>query len=113
MPRKVLRVIVEYRRDRFDWRAAERRLNGLSQFTTEIDGRIVHYVHVKGVDPESTPLVLTHGWPGSFVGDSAPPSMGPSQRFAERSSVARAPKCRRYVRPSTELLSRCLYISCN
>jgi pimeloyl-ACP methyl ester carboxylesterase len=67
MPRKVLRDIVEYWRDRFDWRAAERRLNGLSQFTTEIDGRIVHYVHVKGVDPESAPLVLTHGWPGSFV----------------------------------------------
>lgn len=67
MPRKVLRDIVEYWRDRFDWRAAERRLNGLSQFTTEIDDRIVHYVHVKGVDPESAPLVLTHGWPGSFV----------------------------------------------
>jgi pimeloyl-ACP methyl ester carboxylesterase len=67
MPRKVLRDIVEYWRDRFDWRAAERRLNGLSQFTTEIDGRIVHYVHVKGVDRESAPLVLTHGWPGSFV----------------------------------------------
>jgi pimeloyl-ACP methyl ester carboxylesterase len=67
MPRKVLRDIVEYWRDRFDWRAAERRLNGLSQFTTEIDGRVVHYVHVKGVDPESAPLVLTHGWPGSFI----------------------------------------------
>ncbi len=67
MPRKVLRDVVEYWRDRFDWRAAERRLNGLPQFTIEIDGRIVHYVHVKGVDPESVPLVLTHGWPGSFT----------------------------------------------
>ena len=67
MPRKVLRDVVEYWRDRFDWRAAERRLNGLPQFTAEIDGRIVHYVHVNGVDRESAPLVLTHGWPGSFV----------------------------------------------
>jgi pimeloyl-ACP methyl ester carboxylesterase len=67
MPRKVLRDVVEYWRDRFDWRAAERRLNGLPQFTIEIDGCVVHYVHVKGVDPESAPLVLTHGWPGSFV----------------------------------------------
>jgi pimeloyl-ACP methyl ester carboxylesterase len=67
MPRKVLRDVVEYWRDRFDWRAAERRLNRLPQFTIEIDGCVVHYVHVKGVDPVSAPLVLTHGWPGSFV----------------------------------------------
>jgi pimeloyl-ACP methyl ester carboxylesterase len=67
MPRRVLRHVLDYWRDRFDWRAAERRLNGLPQFTIEIDGQIVHYVHVKGVDPESAPLLLTHGWPGSFV----------------------------------------------
>jgi pimeloyl-ACP methyl ester carboxylesterase len=67
MPRKVLRDVVGYWREHFDWRASERRLNGLPQFTIEIDGRIVHYVHVKGADPESVPLVLTHGWPGSFV----------------------------------------------
>jgi pimeloyl-ACP methyl ester carboxylesterase len=67
MPRKVLRDVVEYWRDRFDWRMAERRLNNLPQFTIDIEGQTVHYVHVKGVDPESAPLVLTHGWPGSFV----------------------------------------------
>jgi pimeloyl-ACP methyl ester carboxylesterase len=67
MPRKVLREVVAYWRDHFDWRASERRLNGLPQFTIEIDGRIVHYLHVKGADPDSAPLVLTHGWPGSFV----------------------------------------------
>jgi pimeloyl-ACP methyl ester carboxylesterase len=69
MPRKVLRDVVEYWREHFDWRASERRLNGLPQFTIEIDGRIVHYVHVKGADPESVPLILTHGWPGSFRRD--------------------------------------------
>jgi pimeloyl-ACP methyl ester carboxylesterase len=67
MPHKVLRDVVEYWRGRFDWRAAERRLNGLPQFTIEIDGRNIHYLHVKGVDRDSVPLVLTHGWPGSFV----------------------------------------------
>jgi hypothetical protein len=67
MPRKVLQYVVEYWRDRFDWRAAERRLNGLPQFTIDIEGRVIHYVHVKGVDYDSAPLVLTHGWPGSFV----------------------------------------------
>ena len=67
MPRQILREIVEYWRHRFDWREAEERLNGLPQFTAEIDGRVVHYVHVRGVDRESAPLVITHGWPGSFV----------------------------------------------
>jgi pimeloyl-ACP methyl ester carboxylesterase len=67
MPRKVLWDVVEYWRDRFDWRAAERRLNGLPQFTIKMDGRMIHYLHVKGVDRDSAPLVLTHGWPGSFV----------------------------------------------
>jgi hypothetical protein len=37
----------------------------LPQFQIEIDGRVVHYVHVRGVDQESAALVLTHGWPGS------------------------------------------------
>jgi pimeloyl-ACP methyl ester carboxylesterase len=67
MPCRVLRDVVDHWRDRFDWRAAERRLNGLPQFQIEIDGRVVHYVHVRGVDQESGALVLTHGWPGSFV----------------------------------------------
>lgn len=67
MPRKVLRDIVNYWRDGFDWRAAERKLNGLPQFQIEMDGCLIHYVHVRGVDKDSAPLVLTHGWPGSFV----------------------------------------------
>lgn len=66
-PRKALREIVDYWREGFDWRAAERRLNTLPQFTASIDGRVIHYVHVKGVDAGSAPLILTHGWPGSFV----------------------------------------------
>jgi Epoxide hydrolase N terminus len=66
-PRKALREIVDYWREGFDWRAAERRLNTLPQFTATIDGRVIHYVHVKGADAASAPLILTHGWPGSFV----------------------------------------------
>lgn len=67
LPRPVLRKIIDHWRTRFDWRAAERRLNRLPQFTIDIDGHVVHFVHVKGVDPRSAPLILTHGWPGSFV----------------------------------------------
>ena len=58
---------MEYWRDRFDWRKAERNLNGLPQFQIELEGRRVHYLHVMGVDADSVPLILTHGWPGSFV----------------------------------------------
>ena len=67
IPLAVVKKIVEYWRDRFDWREAERKLNRLPQFRMEIDDRAVHYLHVKGVDADSAPLILTHGWPGSFV----------------------------------------------
>ena len=67
IPLAVVKQIVEYWRDRFDWREAERKLNGLPQFRMQLDDRAVHYLHVKGVDADSAPLILTHGWPGSFV----------------------------------------------
>jgi epoxide hydrolase len=51
----------------FDWRAAEAQLNELPQFTTEIDGQRVHFVHVRSARPDALPLILTHGWPGSFL----------------------------------------------
>ncbi len=67
MPLAVLRDIVDHWRHRFDWRAIERRLNVVPQFTCEIEGQVIHCLHVRGVDADSAPLVLTHGWPGSFV----------------------------------------------
>ncbi|SFD39488.1 epoxide hydrolase family protein [Paracidovorax konjaci] len=66
-PTRALRDVVEYWRREFDWRAAEHRLNALPQFIAEVDGHAVHYVHAKGADSASAPLVITHGWPGSFV----------------------------------------------
>jgi pimeloyl-ACP methyl ester carboxylesterase len=65
--------------DGYDWRAAERALNELPQFVVELDGADVHYVHLRGGDG-ALPLVLTHGWPGSFV-----ELMGLAARLAERS----------------------------
>ncbi len=61
-----IRPLVEYWRDRFDWRAQERRLNELDQFTTKIDGLTIHFIHQKSRVPNAMPLVLTHGWPGSI-----------------------------------------------
>ncbi|MEU6024760.1 epoxide hydrolase family protein [Micromonospora sp. NPDC047134] len=67
VPLDYLRDLVDHWRHRFDWRAAERWLNEFPQFTTEIDGANVHFVHVRSAVPDATPLILTHGWPGSFV----------------------------------------------
>ena len=53
--------------DSYDWRATETRLNGLPQFRTEIDGLGIHVVHVRSPFPHARPLLVTHGWPGSFV----------------------------------------------
>ena len=62
-----LKDLVAYWHDRFDWRAAERRLNQFDQFVTAIDGVDVHFIHQRSRHPNAMPLALTHGWPGSIV----------------------------------------------
>jgi pimeloyl-ACP methyl ester carboxylesterase len=61
-----LRRLVSYWLDSFDWRAEERRLNHLAHFTTEIEGQPIHFIHAVG-DGSKPPLMLIHGWPGSFI----------------------------------------------
>src|SRR4030095_12418727 len=61
------RELVAYWRERFDWRAQERRLNQLEQFTTNIDGLTIHFVHRRARRADALPLLVTHGWPGSFA----------------------------------------------
>ena len=51
----------------FDWRAQEAALNRLPQFITHIDGLAVHFVHMRSREESATPLLLAHGWPGSFA----------------------------------------------
>lgn len=53
--------------ERHDWRAQEASLNRLPQFTTSIRGNRVHFVHQRGSGPDPIPLIMTHGWPGSFI----------------------------------------------
>ncbi|RSM57571.1 epoxide hydrolase [Amycolatopsis sp. WAC 01376] len=62
-----LRGLAEYWRHGYDWRAAEREINGHPQFTTVIDGQRIHFLHVRSPEADATPLILTHGWPGSVV----------------------------------------------
>ena len=51
----------------YDWRACEARLNALPQFTTEIDGVGIHFIHVRSRHENALPLIMTHGWPGSVI----------------------------------------------
>jgi pimeloyl-ACP methyl ester carboxylesterase len=62
-----LRALVEHWRDGFDWRREEAALNRLAQFVVRLGEREVHVVHAHGRGPAPLPIVLTHGWPGSFV----------------------------------------------
>jgi pimeloyl-ACP methyl ester carboxylesterase len=62
-----LKELATYWHTRFDWRAAERRLNQFDQFTTNIDGLQVHFIHQRSKNPRALPLVVTHGWPGSIA----------------------------------------------
>ena len=67
VPRAYLDELIAYWRDDYDWRAAERALNAYPQFRSEIDGTPIHFVHVQSDQPDALPLILTHGWPGSFL----------------------------------------------
>jgi pimeloyl-ACP methyl ester carboxylesterase len=67
VPADRVRRLVAYWLDGFDWRAVEARLNAYPQFVTEIDGEDIHFLHVRSSRPDATPLVLTHGWPGTVL----------------------------------------------
>ena len=67
VPGPYLRALTSYWHSDYDWRDQETRLNQLPQYTTEIDGQTIHFVHVRAASADALPLVLLHGWPGSFV----------------------------------------------
>jgi pimeloyl-ACP methyl ester carboxylesterase len=65
--RATLEALVRYWTSEYDWRKCEARLNALPQFTTEIDGVEIHFIHVRSRHEDALPLIMTHGWPGSVV----------------------------------------------
>jgi pimeloyl-ACP methyl ester carboxylesterase len=67
VPVSFVRDLVARWRDGYDWRAWEAKINAFPQFTTEIDGQRIHFLHVRSAEPGATPLILTHGWPNTFV----------------------------------------------
>src|SRR5437763_2689099 len=62
-----IQALVSYWATDYDWRKAEAKLNALPQFTTEIDGVDIHFIHVKSKHENALPLIMTHGWPGSVM----------------------------------------------
>ena len=59
--------LANYWATEYDWRRGEARLNALPQFTTEIDGLGIHFIHVRSPERNALPLVVSHGWPGSVI----------------------------------------------
>ena len=62
-----IQELARYWTTEYSWQACEARLNALPQFTTDIDGVDVHFIHVKSPHPDALPLIMTHGWPGSVI----------------------------------------------
>ena len=67
VPLAYLRELTSYWHSGYDWRAQEQHLNRLPQFITKIDRQTIHFVHLRSPNHEALPIVLLHGWPGSFV----------------------------------------------
>ena len=61
-----LKELVDYWRNDFDWRAQERRINSFNHFRATVGGLGIHFIHERGKGPNPMPLVITHGWPGTF-----------------------------------------------
>jgi pimeloyl-ACP methyl ester carboxylesterase len=62
-----MQELARYWATEYDWRKAEAKLNALPQFTTEIDGVEIHFIHVRSPHEDALPLIMTHGWPGSVI----------------------------------------------
>src|SRR5688572_4316785 len=62
-----MEALARYWLTEYDWRRCEAGLNAYPQFITEIDGLDIHFVHVRSKHEDALPVIVTHGWPGSFV----------------------------------------------
>lgn len=67
VPLSVMKAVAAYWAKDYDWRKCEKRLNSYPQFITNIDGLDVHFIHVRSKNPNALPIIITHGWPGSFI----------------------------------------------
>jgi epoxide hydrolase len=89
VPTAYLRELAEYWASDYNWREQEVALNAYPQFITTIDGTDVHFLHVRSAEPDATPLMLLHGWPGSIVEflDMIGPLTDPAAHGGDRSDA--------------------------
>lgn len=66
-PLNAVQALCEYWQHSYDWRRCERELNRYPQFTTEIDGLDIHFLHIRSPHDDAMPMIMTHGWPGSIL----------------------------------------------
>ena len=66
-PLSKVQALCAHWRNSYDWRRCEAQLNSLGQFTTELDGLRIHFIHVRSPHEHAMPLLITHGWPGSVI----------------------------------------------
>ena len=62
-----LKELTQYWKQDYDWRENERRLNEWPHYKVTIDGQEIHFIHVRSNAPNALPIILTHGWPDSFL----------------------------------------------
>src|SRR5215467_11273106 len=62
-----MQALARYWATDYDWRKCEAKLNALPQFITEVDGQDIHFIHVRSKHENALPLIITHGWPGSYI----------------------------------------------
>lgn len=62
-----LKSLISYWREKFDWHSQEKELNRFSQFRCNVDGIDIHFIHERGKGPNPIPIILTHGWPDSYI----------------------------------------------
>ena len=100
-----MKELARYWANEYDFGRLQARLNALPQFTTEIDGVDIHFIHVKSRHENALPLIMTHGWPGSVVEllETDRPTHRPDR--ARRSRRGRVPP-RAAVHPRLRLLRR-------
>jgi pimeloyl-ACP methyl ester carboxylesterase len=67
VPLDYLKKLAEYWRAKYDWHKHVAKLNEFPQFTTDIEGQTIHFLHVPSPEPDALPLILIHSWPGSIV----------------------------------------------
>ena len=67
VPLRTMQSLAQYWANDYDWKKCEAKLNELPQFTTEINGLDIHFIHVKSKLPNALPVLVTHGWPGSII----------------------------------------------